>query len=90
MLLVRWVTQSFKHNACPPHYRIKPRMARLLRGCQKHKSRPKAALAERVKGQPSEPSTCLSSPDSYISIMMSEPPMNSPFTYSCGMVGQLL
>ena len=23
-------------------------------------------------------------------IMMSEPPMNSPFTYSCGMVGQLL
>ena len=26
------------------------------------------------------PSTCCSSPDSYISIMMSEPPMNSPFT----------
>src|SRR3990167_8508273 len=33
---------------------------------------------------------CCSSPDSYISIMMSEPPMNSPLTYSCGMVGQLL
>src|SRR5690606_19597478 len=29
-----------------------------------------------------------SSPDSYISFMMSEPPMNSPFTYSCGTVGQ--
>src|SRR5450830_984253 len=36
------------------------------------------------------PSTCCSSPDSYISIMMSEPPMNSPFTYSCGMVGHWL
>ena len=35
-------------------------------------------------------SASLSSPDSYISIMMSEPPMNSPFTYSCGMVGQWL
>src|SRR5574343_1043859 len=34
--------------------------------------------------------TCWSSPDSYMSIMMSEPPMNSPRTYSCGMVGQLL
>ena len=32
---------------------------------------------------------CCSSPLWYISIMMSEPPMNSPFTYSCGMVGQL-
>ena len=30
-----------------------------------------------------------SSPAWCISIMMSEPPMNSPFTYSCGMVGQL-
>ena len=29
-----------------------------------------------------------SSPLSYISIMMSDPPTNSPFTYSCGMVGQ--
>ena len=52
MLLVRWVTQSFKHNACPPHYRIKPRMARLLRGCQKHEGRPKAALGERAKLSP--------------------------------------
>src|SRR5579864_8075584 len=32
---------------------------------------------------------CCNSPDSYISVMMSEPPINSPFTYSCGMVGQL-
>ncbi|MEY2801416.1 MAG: hypothetical protein RL513_1001, partial [Pseudomonadota bacterium] len=39
---------------------------------------------------PLAPSTCCSSPLSYISIMMSEPPMNSPLTYSCGMVGQLL
>ncbi len=31
-----------------------------------------------------------SSPDSYISIMMSEPPMNSPFTYNWGMVGHWL
>ena len=30
-----------------------------------------------------------SSPDSYICAMMSEPPMNSPLMYSCGMVGQL-
>ncbi len=36
------------------------------------------------------PSICCNSPLWYISIMMSEPPMNSPFTYSWGMVGQLL
>ncbi len=35
-------------------------------------------------------SNCCSSPDSYISIMMSEPPMNSPLTYSWGMVGHWL
>lgn len=29
------------------------------------------------------------SPASNISNMMSEPPKNSPFTYNCGMVGQL-
>src|SRR3989344_5779626 len=59
----------------------------------KQKGRPKSAWFARGGGrvdQPSVPSTCLSSPDSYISIMMSEPPMNSPFTYSCGIVGQLL
>ena len=33
-------------------------------------------------------SSSASSPDSYISIMMSEPPTNSPWTYSCGIVGQ--
>ena len=27
------------------------------------------------------------SPELYISIRMSEPPMNSPCTYTCGMVG---
>src|SRR5690606_36343992 len=37
---------------------------------------------------PASFSTVASSPFSYISAMMSEPPMNSPFTYSCGMVGQ--
>ena len=36
----------------------------------------------------SPPSSSASSPLSYISIMMSDPPTNSPFTYSCGMVGQ--
>ncbi len=35
-------------------------------------------------------SSFFSSPDSYISIMMSEPPINSPFTYSWGMVGHWL
>ena len=34
-------------------------------------------------------SSCWSSPDWYISIMMSEPPTNSPLTESCGIVGQL-
>ncbi len=34
-------------------------------------------------------STFCSSPDEYISRTMSQPPMNSPFTYSCGTVGQL-
>ncbi len=44
------------------------------------KSRPQAASLGRAVDQRS--SVCLSSPDSYISIMMSEPPMNSPLTYS--------
>ena len=35
-------------------------------------------------------SSFFSSPDWYISIMMSEPPINSPFTYSWGMVGHWL
>ena len=33
--------------------------------------------------------SCCSSPDWYISIMMSQPPRNSPSMYSCGIVGQL-
>src|SRR3954447_21854657 len=36
----------------------------------------------------STPSVCASSPDSYISMMMSEPPTSSPLTNSCGIVGQ--
>src|SRR3954466_7412885 len=36
----------------------------------------------------STPSTSASSPDSYISMMMSEPPTSSPLTNSCGIVGQ--
>src|SRR3954454_12395607 len=36
----------------------------------------------------STPSACASSPDSYISMMMSEPPTSSPLTNSCGIVGQ--
>src|SRR5690606_1881336 len=38
---------------------------------------------------PASFSTLPSSPLSYISAMMSEPPRNSPATYSWGMVGQL-
>lgn len=59
----------------------KNRPARAVRG---------SAARRALQAALSPPSTCCSSPDSYISIMMSEPPMNSPFTYSCGMVGQLL
>ena len=33
--------------------------------------------------------SCCSSPAWNISRMMSQPPTNSPLTYSCGMVGQL-
>src|SRR4051794_39112882 len=36
----------------------------------------------------STPSVCASSPDSYISMMMSEPPTSSPLTNSWGIVGQ--
>ncbi len=36
----------------------------------------------------SAPSSSASSPDSYISITMSDPPTSSPSTNSCGMVGQ--
>ena len=36
------------------------------------------------------PISCCNSPDSYISIMMSDPPTNSPLTESCGMVGHWL
>src|SRR3954471_24972950 len=35
----------------------------------------------------STPSVCASSPDSYISMMMSDPPSSSPLTNSCGIVG---
>jgi hypothetical protein len=35
-------------------------------------------------------SSCSSSPDCTISLTMSQPPMSSPATYSCGYVGQLL
>src|SRR5690606_3157699 len=38
---------------------------------------------------PAVSSSVLSSPLVCISVMMSEPPMNSPLTYSCGIVGQL-
>src|SRR5205809_6432956 len=34
-------------------------------------------------------SRVFNSPDWNISVTMSQPPMNSPFTYSCGIVGQL-
>ena len=37
----------------------------------------------------STPSTPASSPDSYISVTMSQPPTSSPLTKSCGIVGQL-
>src|SRR3954447_18025476 len=35
------------------------------------------------------PSVCASSPDSYISVTMSQPPTSSPLTNSWGIVGQL-
>ena len=36
----------------------------------------------------STPRTCASSPVSYISVTMSQPPTSSPLTNSCGIVGQ--
>src|SRR5947209_16213223 len=39
-------------------------------------------------GAASTPTVCCSSPDWYISVMMSQPPTSSPLTNSCGMVGQ--
>ncbi len=42
-----------------------------------------------TKVQPASSSAFLSSPDWNDSIMMSAPPVNSPSTYSCGIVGQL-
>jgi hypothetical protein len=50
--------------------------SRLTRGCRQ------AAIA------PASPSSCLSSPERYISMAMSQPPISSPLTYSCGKVGQ--
>ena len=37
-------------------------------------------LRDRSRSRVQPPRTCCNSPDSYISIMMSEPPTNSPFT----------
>ena len=59
-------------------------------GAKKSRGKPGFWVARLAAQFGVVPSTCTSSPDSYISIMMSEPPTNSPFTYNCGMVGQLL
>src|SRR4051794_30790408 len=50
-------------------------------------SAPAGAAAGASAGG-STPSACASSPDSYISMMMSEPPTSSPLTKSWGIVGQ--
>ena len=50
--------------------------------------RPRAPPARPAAGS-STPSVCWSSPDSYISVTMSQPPTSSPSTNSCGIVGQL-
>jgi hypothetical protein len=47
------------------------------------------AEAEAATVTPLSASNCCSSPAWNISRMMSQPPTNSPLTYSCGMVGQL-
>src|SRR3954451_20583488 len=46
-----------------------------------------AGASEGAAGGASTPSVCASSPDSYISMMMSDPPRSSPLTNSCGIVG---
>ena len=49
-----------------------------------------ASASGAVPGSPaSAPRTWASSPDSYISATMSAPPISSPLTKSCGIVGQL-
>jgi hypothetical protein len=49
-----------------------------------------SAPAGATSGAPAgaaTPSTSASSPDSYISVMMSQPPISSPLLKSCGIVG---
>ena len=50
-------------------------------------AQPVQARARRLELSVS--SACASSPDSYISVTMSQPPISSPSTNSCGIVGQL-
>src|SRR5436305_6808438 len=47
----------------------------------------RAGASSGASAGASTPSVCASSPDSYISMMMSEPPTSSPLTNSCGIVG---
>src|SRR4051795_7668456 len=49
---------------------------------------PAAGVSTGSASACSTPSTCASSPLSYISVTMSQPPTNSPLTKSCGTVGQ--
>ena len=51
-------------------------------------SRVSGSGAGSVGASFSSPSACCSSPDSYISVTMSQPPTSSPSMNSCGIVGQ--
>jgi len=67
----------------------------LARGAPPHTARAQmseSGVKYRLGNAPATPyaaSSFCSSPDWYISPMISEPPMNSPLTYNCGIVGQL-
>ena len=80
----RWPTWPRSGRRRPP-----PSRAATSRraGSRSSAARPRRP-APRRRGC-STPSVSASSPDSYISVMMSQPPTSSPRTNSCGIVGQL-
>ena len=80
--------KNIQAQAAPMLKMVVARTAALL-SCISHDRRARKNHRQRAAGggpdwnqlyQPWLPSTFCSSPLSYISIMMSEPPMNSPFT----------
>ena len=58
-------------------------------GCRSAAARPRRRSPPAPSEGCSTPSAVASSPDSYISVTMSQPPTSSPLTNSWGMVGQL-